>query len=153
MTTTDELRAELRAEYDAALAAYNVFPNVLSYVFNGKTVIPVTAELLAAVQAMPLNHLTYVHSRNGKPLSKKSLGVYFRQWATEAGLPARCRLHGLKKSGMVDWAAAGATVPELMAGSGHKDIRIVQHYIDKAFARPELAQAAFTKLRTKRAAK
>jgi hypothetical protein len=109
-----------------------------------------TDELLAAVNAMKVEHLTYVHGQNGKPLSKGALGTYFRRWATEAGLPKRCRLHGLKKSGMVAMALAGATAPEFMAGSGHKDIRVAQQYIEKAFAQPELADEAFAKLRTKR---
>ena len=33
----------------------------------------------------------------------------------EAGLPARCRLHGLKKGGMRRLAEAGGTAHELMA--------------------------------------
>jgi integrase len=49
--------------------------------------IPVSPELLAAVQAMPREHLTYLHAANGKVLSKDALGKRFRQWATEAGLP------------------------------------------------------------------
>jgi integrase len=112
--------------------------------------IPMTDELLAAVRAMKVGHLTYVHGQNGKPLSKGALGTYFRRWVAAAGLPRRCTLHGLKKSGMVALAMAGATAPEFMAGSGHRDIRVAQHYIEKAFAQPELAGAAIGKLRTKR---
>jgi integrase len=108
--------------------------------------IPVSAELLAAVQAMPRDHLTYLHSQNGKPLSKITLGHRFREWATEAGLPKHCRMHGLKKSGMVDIILAGGTAPELMAVSGHKDMAVAQHYIEESFKRPELADAAFAKL-------
>jgi hypothetical protein len=46
----------------------------------------------------------------------------------------------------------GATAPEFMAVSGHKDMGVAQKYIEKALKRPELADAAFEKLmRTKRA--
>jgi integrase len=112
--------------------------------------IPMTPELLAACQAMPKAHLTYITSESGKPLSKITLGHRFAKWATEAGLPKHCRLHGLKKSGMVDIVLAGGTAPELMAWSGHKDMAVAQHYIEEAFERPELADAAFAKMRTKR---
>jgi integrase len=112
--------------------------------------IPVSAELLAAVQAMPRDHLTYIHGRNGKMLSKVTLGERFRQWASEAGLPKHCRMHGLKKSGMTEIVLAGGSAPEVMAVSGHRSMAVVQAYIDEAFERPELADAAFEKVRTKR---
>jgi hypothetical protein len=51
---------------------------------------------------------------------------------------------------MCNIALAGGTAPEVMAISGHKDMRVVQEYLDKVFKRPELADAAITKLRTKR---
>jgi hypothetical protein len=43
-------------------------------------------------------------------------------------LPARCRLHGLKKGGMRRAADAGMTTHELMAISGHKTLSEVQRY-------------------------
>jgi len=81
--------------------------------------IPMSAELQAACDAMPKGHLTYIVSAYGKPRSKYGLGNDFAKWATEAGLPARCRLHGLKKGGMRRLAEAGNTAHELMAISGH----------------------------------
>jgi hypothetical protein len=59
---------------------------------------------------------------------------------TEAGLPARCRLHGLKKGGM------RRTAHELMAFSGHKTLTEVQRYTTDA-DRKRLADAAMAKLR------
>jgi hypothetical protein len=58
-----------------------------------------------------------------RPRSKFGLGNDFAQWATAAGLPARCRLHGLKKSAMRRLAEAGNTAHELMAISGHVGLR------------------------------
>jgi len=112
--------------------------------------IPVSAELLAAIAAMPRAHLTYVHGRNGKTLSKVTLGQRFRQWAIEAGLPKHCRMHGLKKSGMNEIVLAGGSAPELMAVSGHRSMAVAQAYIEESFKRLELADAAFDKVRTKR---
>ena len=72
--------------------------------------------------------LTFITTAHGKPRSKFGLGNDFAKWATEAGLPARCRLHGLKKGGMRRLAEDGATAHELMAISGHKTLSEVQRY-------------------------
>ena len=108
-----------------------------------------TAELLAACQTMPKDGLAYITGDKGKPITKKHLGVMFARWCTEAGLPARCRMHGLKKSSLCRLVLAGATAPEFMAVSGHKDMGVAQKYIEKALKRPELADAAMAKLENK----
>ena len=56
---------------------------------------------------MPRAHLTYIVTAYGKPRSTFGLGNAFAEWATQAGLPPRCRLHGLKKGGMRRLAEAG----------------------------------------------
>jgi len=106
-----------------------------------------TPELLAACEAMPKEHLTYIVTAYGKPRSKYGLGNDFAKWATEAGLSARCRLHGLKKSGMRRLAEAGGTAHELMAVSGHKTLSEVQRYTKDADRR-KLADSAMAKLRS-----
>src|SRR5262249_19555942 len=88
----------------------------------------VSPELQAACDAMPKAHLTYIVTAYGKPRSKFGLGNDFAKWATEAGLPARCRLHGLKKARMRRLAEDGDTAHELMAISGHKTLTEVQRY-------------------------
>ncbi len=103
-------------------------------------------ELQAACEAMPKEHLTYIVTAYGKPRSKYGLGNDFAKWATEAGLPANCRLHGLKKSGMRRLAEAGGTAHELMAFSGHKTLTEVQRYTKDA-DRKKLADSAMAKLR------
>jgi hypothetical protein len=75
----------------------------------------------------------------GQPRSKFGLGTDFAKWATEAGLPARCRMHGLRKGGM-----------RRLAVSGHKTLTEVQRYtVDADMKR--LADSAMAK-RTKRVA-
>ena len=93
---------------------------------------PMSPQLQAACDAMPKAHLTYIVSAYGKPRSKYGLGNDFAKWATEAGLPAYCRLHGLKKGGMRRLAEAGGTAHELMAISGHKTLTEVQRYTKDA---------------------
>ena len=94
--------------------------------------IPMSSELRQACDAMPKAHLTYIVTAYGKPRSKYGLGNDFAKWATEAGLPARCRLHGLKKGGMRRLAEAGNTTHELMAISGHRTLSEVQRYTEDA---------------------
>jgi len=103
-------------------------------------------ELQAACDAMPKAHLTYVVTAYGKPRSKYGLGNDFAKWATAAGLPARCRLHGLKKGGMRRLAEDGNTTHELMAISGHRTLSEVQRYTDDA-DRKQLADHGMAKKR------
>src|SRR5262249_16787877 len=84
----------------------------------------------------------------GKPWSVAGLGNQFRLWATEAGLPPRCRLHGLKKGGMRRLAEGGGTTHELMSWSGHKSLSMVELYTADA-DRKKLAAALGKKRRTK----
>jgi integrase len=106
--------------------------------------IPLSPELQAACDAMPKAHLTYIVTMHGKPRSKFGLGNDFAKWATEAGLPVRCRLHGLKKGGMRRLAEEGATAHELMAISGHRTLTEVQRYTEDAEKR-RLADSAMAK--------
>jgi integrase len=94
--------------------------------------VPVTPELMAAIDAMPKKHLTFIVTATGKPRSKAALGVDFRKWARAAGLPDHCRMHGLKKAGMTRRANAGDSTRKLMARSGHKSSAMVDLYT-KAF--------------------
>jgi hypothetical protein len=94
--------------------------------------IVISPELQAACDAMPKQHLTYIVTAYGKPRSKYGLGNDFAKWAREAGLPDRCRLHGLKKAGMRRRAERGYTTHELMALSGHRTLTEVQRYTDAA---------------------
>src|SRR5262245_58445822 len=100
---------------------------------------------------MPKAHLTYIVTAHGRPRSKYGLGNDFAKWATEAGLPARCRMHGLKKGGMRRLAEHGNTTHELMAISGHRTLSEVQRYTEDA-DRKRLAdsgwRSAETRMRT-----
>jgi hypothetical protein len=108
--------------------------------------IPVTPELQEAIDAMPRAHLTFIVTAHGRPRSKFGLGTDFATWAREAGLPDRCRMHGLKKAGMRILAEDGATTHELMAISGHKTLSEVERYTKGADKR-KLADQGMAKRR------
>jgi integrase len=118
---------------------------------DSANLIPITAELRAAIDACPTKHLTFLHTKHGASRSAKALGGDFRQWCDAACLPARCTLHGLRKGGARRLAEAGASTKEIMAITGHKTLAEVQRYVDAA-DKVNLAESAIAKLR-KRARK
>lgn len=59
----------------------------------------------------------------------------------EAGLPAKCVSHGLRKAAMRRLTEAGKTTKQIAAVSGHKSLREVERYKDAAEQR-RLAQDA-----------
>jgi len=107
--------------------------------------IRITPALQAAIDAMPKAHLTFLINARGKPYTSDHLAKQFAKWATAAGLPAWCRLHGLKKGGMRRIAERGVTTHELQSISGHKTLAMIQHYTD-AVDRSKLADSAYEKL-------
>jgi len=114
--------------------------------------IPVSPELMAAIDAMPKAHLTFIVTAYGKPRSKFGLGTDFAQWARAAGLPDRCRLHGLKKAGMSQGADAGMTTHELMNQSGHRTLAEVERYTQGADQKKLAASGMAKRLAAKRPA-
>jgi integrase len=118
--------------------------------------IQISAELQAAIDAMPRNaqapFAPYLANDDGSTRSPHAFGKLFAQWATEAGLPARCRMHGLKKSSLTRAANAGASAHDLMGLSGHKTLAMVLRYTTAA-DRKRGADRAMAKVReAKRAA-
>jgi integrase/recombinase XerD len=94
--------------------------------------IVVTPELKAAIGAMPAcNRLTYLAGPGDKPYTPEQLGSKFAEWADEAGLPKRCRLHGLRKARTNELASLGISTHGIMAVTGHKSIQEVQRYTEK----------------------
>jgi integrase len=115
--------------------------------------LPISDALGAAIDAMPtptpingVVPLTFLHTERGEMRSKKALGNDFAGWVSAAGLPDKCRLHGLKKGGMRRGAEAGLTTHELMGRSGHKSLVEVERYT-KAANQRKLADSGAAKLR------
>jgi integrase len=116
---------------------------------NSPVLIPISAELRAAIEATPTKHLTFLATRAGAPRSAKALGGDFRSWCDAAGLPKRCSLHGLRKGGARRLAEAGASAKQIMSYTGHKTLSEVQRYVDAA-DKVMLAEQAAVLLRNKR---
>ncbi len=109
--------------------------------------IPVHPDLLAIIEATPIDHLTFLVSSRGRAFTPASFGNKFREWCDEAGLP-HCSAHGLRKAAAVRLAERGATAHEIMAITGHRSLEEVERYT-RAARQGKLADAAMSKLKAR----
>ena len=107
--------------------------------------IPVHPHLQAALDATPSEHLTFLVTVTGKPYGGNAFSAQFRKWCDAAGLPKRCKPHGLRKAACRRLAEAGCSTKEIMAISGHATMKEIVRYTDAAdqarLARNALAKA------------
>jgi enterobacteria phage integrase len=106
--------------------------------------LPVLPELAQAMKAYPAKGLTLIGTENGRPLTRAALSHLMRRAIEEAGLPAKCVSHGLRKAGMRRMAEANYTEKQIAAWSGHKTLREIQRYTEAASQR-QLARAGAEK--------
>jgi integrase len=108
---------------------------------NAKLAIPVHPELLAILDAVPGQHLTYLTTHGGSPFSPAGFGNLFRDWCNEAGLPKGLSAHGLRKACCTRLAEAGCSEKQIAAISGHLSMSEVARYT-KAADQARLARDA-----------
>ena len=84
-----------------------------------------------------------------KPFSVKGFGQMMSAAIREAGLPRRCKAHGLRKAAARRLAEAGCSAREIMAITGHKTLAEVERYTRAAeqerLARQAIKRQAETK--------
>jgi len=90
--------------------------------------LPIRPELTRAMKAYPARGLTLIGDENGRPISRAALTHMMREAIKEAGLPAKCKPHGLRKAIMRRLAEAGKTEKQIAAISGHKTLREIERY-------------------------
>jgi len=102
------------------------------YVRQRKTgvelLIPIYPELRAVLDATPSEHLTFLVTATGKPYGDNHFSESFREWCDAAGLPKRCKPHGLRKAACRRLAEAGCSGNEIMAISGHVTMKELVRY-------------------------
>ena len=106
--------------------------------------IPVHPHLQTVLDATPSEHLTFLVTATGKPYGGNALSEQFRDWCDAAGLPQRCKPHGLRKAGLRRGAEDGWSANELAAWSGHASLREVERYT-RAADQARLARNALAK--------
>ena len=94
--------------------------------------IPVHPHLQAVLDATPGEHLTFLVTATGKPYGGNAFTEQFRNWCDAAGLPQRCKPHGLRKAACRRLAEAGCSANEIMAISGHATMKELVRYTKAA---------------------
>jgi integrase len=103
--------------------------------------IPSHPALARAVKAGPSNGIYIVGDANGRPMTAGSLSRLVRRAARKAGLPPRCKPHGLRKANQRLLAEHEATTKQMQAVSGHKTLRETERYSSQASQAALAAQA------------
>jgi integrase len=90
--------------------------------------IPVHPELHTVLDATPSVHLTFLVTATGKPYGGNAFSEQFRNWCDAAGLPQRCKPHGLRKAACRRLAEHGCSANEIMTISGHTTMKEIVRY-------------------------
>ena len=88
--------------------------------------------------------LTFLVTATGKPYGGNAFSEQFRNWCDAAGLPKRCKPHGLRKASCRRMAEAEYTANEIMAHSGHGTMKELVRYT-KAADQARLARNAMNR--------
>lgn len=108
--------------------------------------IPVTPVLAAALRAGPTHVRYLLADGRGKPMKRQALTNLIKRAAKEAGLPARCKAHGLRKALIRRLAERGKSTKEIAAISGHRTFKEIERYTEAA-SQMIMADSALSKSR------
>jgi len=112
-----------------------------------RVAVAVSDVLAAAIEAGPVDDMTFITGPFGKPVKKESFGTIFREWCDAAGVSKSA--HGLRKAAATADAMDGYTDAELDAKFGWTGRKMASHYTRTANReRLSIAAAARVKSRT-----
>jgi enterobacteria phage integrase len=106
-----------------------------------KLTIPIHKSLSRLLEIADRNCTTILATAYGRPFSVKGFGNMVSAAIREAGLPRRCKPHGLRKAAARRLAEAGCSASEIMAITGHKTLAEVERYT-RAAEQERLARQA-----------
>ena len=75
---------------------------------------------------------TLFGNMRGQPMTSQGISQMMREAIKDAGLPAKCLSHGLRKAAIRRLAEAGKSEKQIAAVSGHKTLAEVQRYVAEA---------------------
>jgi integrase len=93
-----------------------------------KLVIPLHPKLQAELARAERTQMAILATAFGKPFTVKGFGNMMADAIRAAGLPTRCKTHGLRKAAARRLAEAGATSKEIAAVTGHRTLSEVERY-------------------------
>jgi integrase len=94
--------------------------------------IPIHPALDRVMRAGPANGVHLIGDKNGRPMRAVGLSRLVMRATALAGLPGRCKPHGLRKAILRRLAEHGATAKQIAAVSGHKTLGEVERYTQAA---------------------
>lgn len=118
---------EVMAVGDGPYAAHGEF-EVEQEKTGERLAIPMHPTLREILAAWPKRAVTILTNASGRPYTKESYGNYMREAIKEAGLPDRCKLHGLRKAAAVRLSEAGCTTHQIAAITGHRSLSEIERY-------------------------
>ena len=95
---------------------------------GAELVIVLHPRLQEVLAAAPRKHISILTTEYGRPFSVKGFGQFMSGAIRKAGLPARCKAHGLRKAAARRLAEIGCSTHEIMSLTGHKTISEVERY-------------------------
>jgi integrase len=112
---------------------------------DARLVITVHPELRASIEAMGASkHAVILATAYGRPFSVKGFGQFVSAAIVTAGLPSRCKAHGLRKAAARRLAEAGCSANQIMSVTGHRTLSEVEVYV-RAAEQEKLNQQAMEK--------
>jgi integrase len=90
--------------------------------------LPLLPQLRAAIEACPSGHLTWIVTKFGRPYSPAGFYHWFKRRCADAGLPAECCPHGVRKAGATILRERGATNTQLRAIYGWTRDDVIEVY-------------------------
>lgn len=100
--------------------------------WDEKLIIPIHKNLRRELDLATRNHAVILTTVFGRPFTLKSFGNFVSDAIREAGLPTRCKAHGLRKAAARRLAESGCTAKQIQAITGHKSLEEVERYTRKA---------------------
>lgn len=94
--------------------------------------IPIRGRFKSLLEEIPRDRLSFIVGERGLPLTPESFTNGFREWVKEAGLPLGLSPHGLRKAVCRRLAEAGCSANQIMAISGHRNLKEVATYTQAA---------------------
>ncbi|WP_177201849.1 tyrosine-type recombinase/integrase [Qipengyuania nanhaisediminis] len=97
--------------------------------------LPMADQLVEAIVALPpefSDPSCFLITHKGKPFTKESFGNWFAKACDQAGLPSKCRAHGLRKATLRRMAELGMSNKEMKSVSGQKRDATLALYIESA---------------------
>jgi enterobacteria phage integrase len=94
--------------------------------------ISIHLDLDRIIKATPANGVYPLGDATGRKVTRPALTRLITRAVQDAGLPPRCKAHGLRKAILRTLAERGGTSKQLQAVSGHRSLAELERYTEMA---------------------